>query len=93
MEFKVTHANTVMSLLEGQLSDGDTSKIHGSTDRQSFSAKVVPKSDIEELPQQPLYHRAIIVDDSHVVRKMLAKSITSQFHYIEHVKTSLSYAF
>jgi hypothetical protein len=39
------------------------------------------------MPQsQPLcYHRALIVDDSHLVRKMLAKTIASQFRFIDHV--------
>jgi CheY-like chemotaxis protein len=47
-----------------------------------FHAQISPAS---EASSPPLYHRALIVDDSHVVRKMLAKCITSQFHHIEHV--------
>jgi hypothetical protein len=56
--------------------------------RFSRSAQVSPKS--AENPAPPsFYHRALIVDDSHVVRKMLATCVKSQFRHIEHVRHHL----
>lgn len=83
IELRTTDSSTEPSLLTPQpvqspIESGET-KLH---DRQRHSAKVSPKIEVESSNHQ--YRRALIVDDSHVVRKMLAKSITNQFLFIEH---------
>jgi hypothetical protein len=49
------------------------------------AAQVHPFESLTPELQPLLYHRALIVDDSHLVRKMLAKTIASQFRFIDHV--------
>jgi CheY-like chemotaxis protein len=38
---------------------------------------------LDSLGSPPLYHRALVVDDSHLVRKLLSKSLANQFRLID----------
>lgn len=42
-------------------------------------------SQFTEISNPQIYHRALVVDDSLIIRKMLSKSLFNRFQYIEHV--------
>ena len=50
----------------------------------SNAIQVHPTQQYTEITTPP-FHRALVVDDSHLIRKMLSKSLSSQFHFIDHV--------
>jgi CheY-like chemotaxis protein len=80
IELPIIDSSSVSELFEPKIADEPeikflpTSKVH---------SQVFPMEDEGPSTLPLVYHRAVVVDDSHLVRKMLSKSLVNQFRVID----------